>query len=112
MFNRSKIEWCDFTWNPVTGCTTAHTAILAAKQTRRFSGDVRLNKSSDQLKRRNGLYILESHFKNQIGKLYQTQWDLGDNAQIPPTIPAQRRSRPICSFHGRPIRILGTGQLD
>ena len=70
MMNKSKIEWCDFTWNPVTGCRHGCPYCYAAKQARRFSGDVRLNKSSDQLKRdENGLYILDKPFKNQVGKV-------------------------------------------
>jgi protein gp37 len=41
--------------------------LLRRKQARRFSGDVRLNKGSEQLKRdENGLYILEEPFKNQV----------------------------------------------
>ena len=37
----------------------------AAKQTRRFSGDVRLNKGSGQLRKdENGLYVLDSPFRN------------------------------------------------
>jgi protein gp37 len=67
MMNKSKIEWTDFTWNPVTGCLHSCPYCYARKQARRFSGDVRLNKSSDQLKRdENGLYILEEPFKNQV----------------------------------------------
>ena len=70
MMNKSKIEWCDFTWNPVTGCRHGCPYCYAAKQARRFSGDVRLNKSSEQLKRdENGLYILDKPFKNQVGKV-------------------------------------------
>jgi len=68
MMNKSKIEWCDFTWNPVTGCRHGCPYCYAAKQARRFSGDVRLNKSSEQLKRdENGLYILDKPFKNPVG---------------------------------------------
>ena len=70
MMNKSKIEWCDFTWNPVTGCRHGCPYCYAAKQARRFSGDVRLNKSSEQLQRdENGLYILDKPFKNQVGKV-------------------------------------------
>ena len=66
MMNKSFIEWTDFTWNPVTGCLHGCPYCYARKQTKRFSGDVRLNKSSDQLKKdENGLYILEKPFRNQ-----------------------------------------------
>ncbi|TGY90878.1 DUF5131 family protein [Petralouisia muris] len=41
--NRSKIEWCDHTWNPVTGCWHGCPYCYAQKMAVRFSGDVRLN---------------------------------------------------------------------
>lgn len=68
--NKSKIDWCDFSWNPVTGCRTGCEYCYAAKQAKRFSGDVRINKGSGQLRRdENGLYILDNPFKNQGGKV-------------------------------------------
>lgn len=42
--NRSKIEWCDHTWNPITGCRHECPYCYARKMTARFAGDVRLNK--------------------------------------------------------------------
>lgn len=42
--NRSKIEWCDHTWNPITGCRHNCQYCYARKMTARFAGDVRLNK--------------------------------------------------------------------
>lgn len=70
MMNKSKMEFCDFTFNPVTGCRAGCEYCYAAKQVKRFSGDVRINKGSDQLQKdENGLYILEAPFKNQIGKV-------------------------------------------
>ncbi|MBP2071179.1 DUF5131 family protein [Thermoanaerobacterium butyriciformans] len=70
MMNKSKIEWCDFTWNPVTGCRHGCPYCYAAKQAKRFSGDVRINKGSSQLRKdENGLYILDNPFKNQVGKV-------------------------------------------
>ena len=67
MMNKSKIDWCDFTFNPVTGCKHGCEYCYAAKQIKRFSGDVRLNKSSYQLKKdKNGLYILDKPFKNPV----------------------------------------------
>lgn len=67
MMNKSKIEWTDFTWNPVTGCLHDCPYCYARKQARRFCGDIRLNKGSDQLKKdENDMYILEQPFKNQV----------------------------------------------
>ncbi len=42
--NRSKIEWCDHTWNPITGCRHDCEYCYAKRMTARFAGDVRLNK--------------------------------------------------------------------
>lgn len=67
MMNLSEEKWIDFTWNPITGCKDDCDHCYAARQTLRFSGDIRLNKSSDQLKKDpDGLYILEKPFKNQV----------------------------------------------
>ena len=41
--NRSKIEWCDHTWNPITGCRHDCQYCYARRMTSRFAGDVRLN---------------------------------------------------------------------
>lgn len=69
MMNKSKIDWCDFTWNPVTGCNRGCPYCYARRQAARFSGDVRLNKSSEQIvKNGNGTYILEKPFKNEKGR--------------------------------------------
>lgn len=65
MMNKSKIDWCDFTWNPVTGCTRGCEYCYAAKQARRFCGDVRLNLTSPQIVDAGGrAYILEQPFKS------------------------------------------------
>ncbi len=42
--NRSKIEWCDHTWNPITGCRHNCPYCYARRMTARFAGDIRLNK--------------------------------------------------------------------
>lgn len=41
--NRSKIEWCDHTWNPITGCRHNCEYCYARRMSARFAGDVRLN---------------------------------------------------------------------
>lgn len=51
MMNKSLIEWCDFTWNPVTGCQHGCLYCYAAKQANRFSGNVMINKTSEQLRK-------------------------------------------------------------
>jgi len=34
--NRTKIEWCDYTWNPVTGCRTGCWYCYADRMATRF----------------------------------------------------------------------------
>lgn len=68
MMNKSAIDWCDFSWNPVTGCRFGCAYCYAARQATRFSGNVRLNMTNEQLKTDSaGLYVLEQPFKNGIG---------------------------------------------
>jgi protein gp37 len=70
MMNKSKIEWCDFSYNPITGCRHRCSYCYARKQTKRFSGDVRLNLMSPQIhKDENGLYVLEKPFHTASGKV-------------------------------------------
>ncbi len=44
--NRSRIEWCDHTWNPITGCLHECPYCYARKMSVRFSGDVKRNKAA------------------------------------------------------------------
>ena len=37
--NKTKIEWCDFTWNPVVGCTGGCPYCYARKMSHRFHRD-------------------------------------------------------------------------
>lgn len=82
MMNKSKIDWCDFSWNPVTGCYHECQYCYARKQAQRFCGDIRINKGSGQLKEgfsfrpKDGpacvldgrqCYVLEKPFKNSDG---------------------------------------------
>lgn len=64
MMNRSKIDWCDFSWNPITGCLHSCSYCYARKQAKRFCGDIRLNKASPQLCREGNLYVLDNPFLN------------------------------------------------
>lgn len=69
MMNKSKIEWCDFTWNPVTGCLNGCPYCYAAKQAKRFCGNIKINKASGQMKEEHGLWTLEKPFRNEIDKV-------------------------------------------
>lgn len=69
--NRSKIEWCDHTWNPITGCLHNCPYCYAKRMVTRFAGDVRLNKMANDdyitEKGPNGtdIYIMENPLKNE-----------------------------------------------
>ena len=63
--HRTKIDWADYAWNPVTGCLHNCEYCYARKQTVRFSGDVRLNMSDERCKRYpadESLFVLEEAF--------------------------------------------------
>ena len=72
--NRSKIEWCDHTWNPVTGCRHGCTYCYARRMTTRFAGDVRLNKMAKKdyylvpaADCSGDLYVLDAPMMNETG---------------------------------------------
>ena len=71
MMNKSEIDWCDFSWNPVTGCRRGCEYCYARNQARRFSGDVRVNVTDPQLHAEEGpagkIYTLPRPFKNSRG---------------------------------------------
>lgn len=69
MMNKTGIEWCDFSWNPVTGCRRGCPYCFAERQAKRFCGDIRLNKTSEQLLRSEDGFILERAFKGSGGKV-------------------------------------------
>lgn len=75
MMNKSKIDWCDFSWNPITGCLHKCDYCYARKQAQRFCGDIRLNKGTGQIKQYIDddmtsavCYTMEKPFKNAEGK--------------------------------------------
>lgn len=116
MMNKSLIEWCDFTWNPVTGCQHGCLYCYAAKQANRFSGNVLINKTSEQLRKewdeRGTRWVLEKPFKNEIGKVtpFPVKFEPMFREYCLP-MPAQKKKTGgyICGKHGRPIRGVGTG---
>ncbi|MGL5433768.1 MAG: DUF5131 family protein [Lachnospiraceae bacterium] len=67
--NLSKIEWCDHTWNPLTGCNHGCEYCYARRMAGRFSLDVRMNKASeDQYRIEDGVYILDDIFVSNHGQ--------------------------------------------
>lgn len=72
--NRSKIEWCDHTWNPITGCRHECAYCYARRMSARFAGDVRLNKMAKKdyslVPAADGgedLYVLDAPMMNETG---------------------------------------------
>ncbi|HVJ49386.1 DUF5131 family protein [Desulfitobacterium sp.] len=62
--NRSRIDWTDYTWNPVTGCQFDCPYCFARRQSLRFSGDIRLNLTDERClgDKEKGLYVLDKPF--------------------------------------------------
>lgn len=71
--NRSGIEWCDHTWNPITGCLHECPYCYARKMSVRFSGDIKRNKAAVndyrlyQTQGGENLYILDRAMLSETG---------------------------------------------
>lgn len=72
--NRSKIEWCDHTYNPVTGCRHHCEYCYARKMAKRFAGNIMLNKMAKKdyslVPSADGggdLYLLDTPMINETG---------------------------------------------
>lgn len=72
--NRSRIEWCDYTWNPITGCRHSCRYCYARRMAARFAGDVRLNKMARKdyslMPAADGgedIYVLDAPMLNETG---------------------------------------------
>lgn len=72
--NRSKIGFCDHTWNPITGCRDGCENCYARRISVRFSGNVRLNKMAKKdysmVSAADGgedLYVLDTPMLNETG---------------------------------------------
>lgn len=65
--HRSKIDWADDTWNPITGCLKECEYCYARKKSVRFSGDIRLNMASSQYIKEGECFILDSPFVAETG---------------------------------------------
>ena len=67
--NRSRIEWCDYTFNVITGCRHDCPYCYARKMALRFKGDTGQNigKTGAYLRTEDGLYVLENAFKDENG---------------------------------------------
>lgn len=71
--NKSKIDWCDYTWNPITGCYHDCTYCYARKLANRFAGDTRQNMADKRCKHiGSGLYELDKPFTARNGRTLAT----------------------------------------
>ena len=67
--NKSGIEWCDHTWNPITGCRHGCSYCYADKMSLRFCGNVKRNMvQTDQYRMEGDLFVLDKPFMNEDGK--------------------------------------------
>lgn len=69
---RSKIEYCDNTWNPITGCMYAAECPQCREKriARNFAGDIHLNKlQNDQFYKEGSVYVLDKEFQGERGIL-------------------------------------------
>jgi len=75
--NKTKIEWCDMAWNPVTGCFNTCPYCYARKIANRFSGaDI-----TDYIK---GIPSIDAIFGNgQIHKLNEPIFDTANRKKAP-----------------------------
>ena len=69
--NKSKIEWCDYSMNFITGCRHGCPYCYAERMVTRFAGDRRRNKlQTDKfIKTEAGLYILDEPFMDENGEM-------------------------------------------
>ena len=60
MMKKSQIPWCDFTWNPVTGCRKDCSFCIGRKRLTQFKGDNRFYLNDDHIVKNEdkGLFIL------------------------------------------------------
>lgn len=107
MMNLSKIGWCDFSWNPVTGCMAHCGFCYGRKQATRLCGTIRINLGSPQIQKgpKRGLYILPAPFHNDADKV------IAYPAGFAPTFHPYRL--PMVSAKKKPanIYVCSTGEL-
>lgn len=67
--NKSGIEWCDHTWNPITGCRHGCSYCYADKMSLRFCGNMKRNMlQTGQYRIEGDLFVLDEPFMNEDGK--------------------------------------------
>ena len=87
--NKTKIEWCDSTWNPVTGCLHGCEYCYARKMACRFSGCIF---DRDKFTQNFGSYevVTEMHKKSKKGNIVAAPYPFG----FEPTLHKYRLDEP------------------
>lgn len=68
--NKTKIEWCDYTWNPITGCTNGCEYCYARKIAMRFDGHFKPTFHKDRLSQPEKLKKPSKIFVCSMGDLF------------------------------------------
>ena len=67
--HRTKVEWADRMWNPISGCLKNCSHCKCTERGGTFSGDIRFNKSmTDQYSRDGEVFILDDVFITKTGQ--------------------------------------------
>lgn len=69
MSNQSKIEWCDHTFNMITGCRHHCDYCYANRLTARFGGNIKENLKNPGYRKEGDLFVLEKPFYTENGAL-------------------------------------------
>lgn len=85
--NKTKIEWCDSTWNPVTGCLHGCEYCYARKIAERFKG------SGDLREAGNGFWLDKDNFEVSSG-IYETKYALTTGEKPKPFEPYSGKITP------------------
>lgn len=103
--HRSKIEFCDDTWNPITGCLDNCDYCYARKRSARFTGDLLRNKNSLQYRKNEALQILENPFVADTGGILNYPFG------FEPTYHRYRLNYPELRKNGTSILVGESGEM-
>ena len=106
--NKTGIEWCDMTWNPVTGCRHECEYCYARRIAARFG--TQLPDGSGYPEAHDGIHRLEQKVKgNPYPYLFEPTF-------LPFRLKEPERKTQAADYfrmqHGRPVRSMGAGRVD
>lgn len=102
--NLTKIEWCDYSWNPVTGCYNSCPYCYARKIAARFSGgEIPESRNAEKT-----IFLSERQFKtSKIGKKILAAFPFG----FTPTFHSYRLSELDTLPPGKSVFVCSMGDL-